>query len=785
MKPRTKPPYRLFRRHRVTALLGVLALMVAGVVVPAAPAQAAVACDVSYRATYWNQGAGGGGFQANITITNLGDPIDGWTLGFTLPAGQSFRSGWGATWQGTTGPLTASSYAWNGRLGTGQHTAVGFIGTWSGARTDPTSFTLNGVPCVGAAPPANQPPTVTLTSPTPGTIVTRPGTLRMAATAADPDGAVTVVQFFVNETLVGTDDSAPYEVNVSTGLFGFGATAAWARAFDNGSPPLTADTAQVPFQVVTVPPLSIVAEPTALSVTEGGTGFFDLRLTAAGANAIVALTVTGAPGVTVSPTSVVFGPQNTTQRITVTAAPGSGGSVATVTAAADPSQQIGTAKVTVTVLDGPTEPVSNPYQGAAVYVDPDWAAQAQAQAAATAGDLGRRMAGVATHPTAVWLDAIDAITSGRGLVGHLDAALAQQQASGAGAMVVQLVLYDIPGRDCMQRAAPGELTATESDQQRYRTQFIDPIVEIVSRPRYAGLRVVTLVEPHALPSLVLAQPSRPFPDCTGLGPAYRAAVRYALSRLGGLDNTYNYLDFSFSGFLGYPDNFQPTAGLLADVVLGSGGPGAASVTGFVTNIGQYAPLAEPFITDPELLVGGSPVYTSRFFDWNREIAELGFAQRTRAALIQRGFPANVGMLIDTSRNGWGGPDRPTAQSTSPDLNTFVDQSRIDRRPTRISWCNQVGAGIGARPQAAPVPGVHAYAWITPPGISDGVAEATAPADPDRPFLRHRDRCNPRFQEPQGALIPSNALAGAPHAGRWFPEFFAQLVRNAHPPVAAS
>ena len=115
----------------------------------------------------------------------------------------------------------------------------------------------------------------------------------------------------------------------------------------------------------------------------------------------------------------------------------------------------------------------------------------------------------------------------------------------------------------------------------------------------------------------------------------------------------------------------------------------------------------------------------------------------------------------------------------------MDQSRIDRRPTRISWCNQVGAGIGERPRAAPAPGVHGYAWITPPGVSDGVATATAPADPDRPFLRHRPQCDPRWQAPQGALIPSNALAGAPHAGRWFPAYFAQLVSNAYPPVPTS
>jgi cellulose 1,4-beta-cellobiosidase len=769
-------------RHRIGAYATVLTLVVAGVAVPATPARAAVACDVTYQATSWTEGTGAGGFQANITITNLGDPINGWTLGFTLPAGQSFRTGWGATWAGTTGPLTATSHPWNERLATGQRVWLGFTGRWSGTRTDPASFTLNGVPCVGDDPPANEPPTVTLTSPTPGAIATRPGTLRMAATADDPDGAVDVVQFFINDTLVGTDDTAPYEVTVSTGVVGFVPTEAWARAFDDGSPPLTGDSERVPFQIVTIPPLSIIAEPTALTVTAGGTGAFDLRLSAPGANAVVGLTVADAPGVAVSPTSVTFGPGLQTQRITVSAAPGSGGQVATITAAADPSQVIGSARVTVTVQDSPDQHVSNPYAGAAVYVNQDWAAQARAQAADTPGDLGARMAAVADKPTAVWLDSIGAVTDGRGLAGHLDAALAQQRAAGAGAMVVQLVLYDIPGRDCMRRAAPGELTTSAADQARYRTEYVDRIAGILARPEYADLRVVTIVEPHALLSLVLAAGGNSFPDCLGVADAYRSAVRYALARLATMPNTYSYLDASFSGHLGYPSNGQPGVALLADIVRGSGGPGVASVAGFVTDVGQYAPLVEPYIPDPELTIGGAPVWQSRFFDFNREIHELTFAQRARTALIAQGFPPNIGMLIDTSRNGWGGPDRPAGPSPSQDMNTFVNESRIDRRPTRVSWCNQVGAGVGARPAAAPEPGVHAYAWVTPPGLSDGVASATAPADPDRPFLRHRDRCNPLFQEPQGALIPSNALAGAPHWGRWFPAFFAQLVSNAHPPL---
>jgi cellulose 1,4-beta-cellobiosidase len=331
---------------RFTRLVGVAVLVAAGVVVPTTAAQAAVACAVTYRAAQWTERPGAGGFQADITIENLGDPINGWTLAFTLPAGQSFRNGWSARWRGSTGPITASSLAWNANLATGQRTTIGFLGRWSGTRTDPTSFSVNGVTCTGAP---HQPPAVTLTSPTAGSFIPLGGTLRLAATASDPDGGVTRVEFFVGSTLVGVDDEAPFEVSVSTGVIGFGSFTAFARAFDDGSPPLSADSERVPFTVVTVPPLSIIAEPTSLEVGEGGSNTFELRLSSPGADAVVTLTVDGAPGVTVSPTSVTFSRDVVSQVVTVTAGPGTAGSIANVTAAADPSQLIGSARVTVAV----------------------------------------------------------------------------------------------------------------------------------------------------------------------------------------------------------------------------------------------------------------------------------------------------------------------------------------------------------------------------------------------------------------------------------------------------
>src|SRR6266511_5947029 len=50
-----------------------------------APAGAAPGCRVDYSASNWG---GGGGFTANLHVTNLGDPVNGWTLAFTYPGSQ-------------------------------------------------------------------------------------------------------------------------------------------------------------------------------------------------------------------------------------------------------------------------------------------------------------------------------------------------------------------------------------------------------------------------------------------------------------------------------------------------------------------------------------------------------------------------------------------------------------------------------------------------------------------------------------------------------------------------
>ena len=131
------------------------------------PASAAVACDVTYTTNDWSTGSGQGGFTANITIKNLGDPLNGWTLTFTFPAGQQITQGWSAEWSQSGANVTARNMPWNGNLATGATADIGFNGTWTGSNPKPSDFAVNGVPCTGATPPSPSPSTEPPQSPSP------------------------------------------------------------------------------------------------------------------------------------------------------------------------------------------------------------------------------------------------------------------------------------------------------------------------------------------------------------------------------------------------------------------------------------------------------------------------------------------------------------------------------------------------------------------------------------------------------------------------------------------
>ncbi|AJP04440.1 endoglucanase [Streptomyces cyaneogriseus subsp. noncyanogenus] len=152
---------------RMTALLATcatvlgLTALTAPQTVAAPQAEAATGCRVDYTVTSQWQG----GFQAGVKVTNLGSPVTGWTLKFTMPdAGQKVVQGWNATWSQSGSAVSATNVDWNRTLATGASADLGFTGSFTGSNAKPTAFTLNGVACTGSVGGEEPPP-----DPDPGT----------------------------------------------------------------------------------------------------------------------------------------------------------------------------------------------------------------------------------------------------------------------------------------------------------------------------------------------------------------------------------------------------------------------------------------------------------------------------------------------------------------------------------------------------------------------------------------------------------------------------------------
>ncbi|WP_125772868.1 glycoside hydrolase family 6 protein [Antribacter gilvus] len=426
--------------------------------------------------------------------------------------------------------------------------------------------------------------------------------------------------------------------------------------------------------------------------------------------------------------------------------------------------------------------VDNPFVGATQYINPDWQATVEASATQVAGSdpaLAAKMRAIKNSPTSVWMDRIAAINGTdrqHGLEWHLDQALAQKQ--GSTPLVFNIVIYDLPGRDCFALASNGELPPTAAGMQRYKTEYIDPIAALLNQPEYEGIRFVATIEPDSLPNMVTNMSD---PDCSVSAPYYREGVQYALTKLYEVGNVYSYIDAAHAGWLGWDDNATKAATEFESVIEGST-YGWNAVSGFVTNTANSTPLVEPFLTDPGLQIGGSFTRQAKWFEWNPNFDESDWTARLHSLMVSKGAPASLGMLIDTSRNGWGGSARPTAVSTSTNIDTYVDQSRVDRRTHRGAWCNPSGAGIGERPTVAPsgytASHLDAFVWVKPPGESDG-SSTEIPNDEGKRLDR---MCDPTYSTSVLGGNLTGALPGAPLSGHWFHNQFAMLVQNAYPVI---
>ncbi|HET9141077.1 cellulose-binding domain-containing protein, partial [Actinophytocola sp.] len=166
------------------SITGVVVLSSAAVGVALPAGAAAAGCSVNYAvSSQWP-----GGFNADVSITNLGDPLSSWTLTWSWSAGQRVTHAWNTTLTQTGADVTARNASYNGPIGTNASVSFGFNGSWNGSNPAPSGFALNGVACTGApvtsppSTPPSSPPTSPPVTPPTSPPVTPPATCALPST---------------------------------------------------------------------------------------------------------------------------------------------------------------------------------------------------------------------------------------------------------------------------------------------------------------------------------------------------------------------------------------------------------------------------------------------------------------------------------------------------------------------------------------------------------------------------------------------------------------------------
>lgn len=120
-----------------------------------------------------------------------------------------------------------------------------------------------------ASPPANVPPTSTLTAPATGATFLAPATIVLSASASDTDGSVTGVTFYANGSVIGTASASPY--TVSWAGVGAGTYALTAVAVDNAGATTTSSPVNVTVTAAPAPRVNVALASNGGSATASST----------------------------------------------------------------------------------------------------------------------------------------------------------------------------------------------------------------------------------------------------------------------------------------------------------------------------------------------------------------------------------------------------------------------------------------------------------------------------------------------------------------------------------
>ena len=155
------------------------------------------------------------------------------------------------------------------------------------------------------------------------------------------------------------------------------------------------------------------------------------------------------------------------------------------------------------------------------------------------------------------MDKIAAITGDsvhHGLQFHLDTR-AGAAAGHARRSPFEVVIYDLPGRDCAALASQRRDPGDRGRPHRVRDAVHRPdrgAAGATPSTRTSGSSPI--IEPDSLPNAVTNQSK---PACATATPFYESGVEYALNKLHAISNVYTYVDIAHSAWLGWPSNLTP------------------------------------------------------------------------------------------------------------------------------------------------------------------------------------------------------------------------------------
>lgn len=253
---------------------------------------------------------------------------------------------------------------------------------------------------------------------------------------------------------------------------------------------------------------------------------------------------------------------------------------------------------------------------------------------------------------------------------------ARAQRKGRKKVIVGLVLYNLPDRDCSAGESAGELSSANDGLNLYKTEFVDPYAKLVSAAKDLDFAIV--LEPDSLGNAITNQA---IPFCANATSVYEEGIAYAISKLQ-FPNVHLYVDAAHGGWLGWADNLKPTAQIFAKVVaMAKKLNPAAKIRGYSTNVSNYNPF--------------NAKVRENYTEWSPSWDESHYASSLAPYLEAEGLPSNF----------------------------IIDQGRVALPHARAEWgewCNVAPAGFGELPGSKNNnTHVDSIVWIKPGGESDG------------------------------------------------------------------